>query len=62
MKISDDILSTSEKSKVLKILTLFPESRRILAIYGFYEIGKSAKSPLEIFTKDDVSRILETGL
>lgn len=59
MKISSDLLSTDEKSFVLKTLTRFPKTRRELAIYGYYEHGVGAKSPLETFTKADVELDLE---
>jgi len=59
MKISDDLLPTEEKSKVLKTLTRFPEIKRTLATYGYYEIGKAATSPYDIFTKVDVEQDLK---
>jgi len=58
-KISSDILSTEEKSAVLKILTRFPESRRQLAIYGYYEHGVGAESPFKTFMKTDVESDLK---
>jgi hypothetical protein len=58
MKISHDLLSSEERSKVYWILTHFPEIRRTLAIYGHYEMGKTTRSPYDIFTKSDVEQDL----
>jgi hypothetical protein len=48
-KISSEILSDDDKIRVYDILSKFPDIRRDLAIYGYYEQEGVTKSPYDIF-------------
>jgi hypothetical protein len=62
-KISSEILSDDDKIRLYNILSKFPNIRRDLARYGYYEKEGVTKSPSEIFNKDDTKTSLdEVGL
>jgi hypothetical protein len=52
-KISSEILSDDDKIRVYNILSRFPDIRRDLARYGYYEKEGVTKSPSDVFNKDD---------
>jgi hypothetical protein len=58
-KISSDLLSDEDKVRVYEILTKFPDIRRNLARYGYYEKEGTTKSPSDIFNKDDTKTSLD---
>jgi hypothetical protein len=59
MQISGDLLSAADKAKAAGILTRFPEIRRDLARYGYYEKGKVTQTPASVFTKTDTEKDLK---
>lgn len=61
-KISSEILSDDDKVRVYNILSKFPDIRRDLARYGYYEKEGVTKSPYDVFNKDDTkTSINEVG-
>jgi len=58
--ISNDILSNDDKVKIFSILSKFPDIRRELARYGYYEKGSLTKSPTadEVFNRNDTKTSL----
>jgi hypothetical protein len=58
-KISSEILSDDDKSRVYNILSKFPNIRRDLARYGYYEKEGVTKSSSEVFNKDDTKTSLD---
>ena len=52
-KISNDLLSDNDKIRAYDILSKFPNNRRDLARYGYYEKGTVTRSPIEIFNRTD---------
>lgn len=52
-QISGDLLTSQEKTKAYEILTKFPEIRRTLATYGYYEKGKTMEPPSKVFNRQD---------
>ena len=59
-QISEDLITGDERIKIYNILTKFPEIRRELAIYGYYEWkGKQISPPSKVFAKESVKEDLE---
>jgi hypothetical protein len=58
-KISSEILSDDDKTKIYDVLSKFPNIRRDLARYGYYEKEGLTKSPSEIFNKNDTKTSLD---
>jgi hypothetical protein len=58
-KISDEVLSDDDKSTVYNIISKFPNIRRDLARYGYYEKEGVTNSPSEVFNKDDTKTSLD---
>lgn len=53
-KISKDLLSDEERIRAYRILSKFPDIRRDLARYGYYEKKVTAtKSPISLFSRED---------
>lgn len=60
-KISDDILSSSERARLFGLIAGLPEMRRNLATYGYTEKGrKTAINPNKILQPHDVFQDLKT--
>ncbi len=57
-KISSEILSDDDKVRVYDVLSKFPNIRRNLARYGYYEKEGVTKSPSDVFNKDDTKTSL----
>jgi hypothetical protein len=57
-KISSEILSDDDKIRIYDVLSKFPEIRRDLARYGYYEKEDVTKSPYDVFNKDDTKTSL----
>jgi hypothetical protein len=57
-KISSEIISDDEKIRVYDILSKFPNIRRDLARYGYYEQEDVTKSPYDICNRDDTKTSL----
>jgi len=51
--LGSEILSDDDKSRVSNILSKYPNIRRDLARYGYYEKEGVTKSSSEVFNKDD---------
>ena len=58
-KVSSEILSDDDKIRVYDILSKFPNNRRDLARYGYYEKEGVTKSLSEVFNKDDTKNNLD---
>lgn len=58
-RVSEDLIFGGERANVYDILIKFPEIRRELAIYGYYEKGKSVSPPSKVITKETVKEDLE---
>jgi hypothetical protein len=58
-KISSDILSDDDKIRVYDVLSKFPNIRRNLARYGYYEKEGVTKSLSSVFNKDDTKTSLD---
>jgi hypothetical protein len=57
-KISNEILSDDDKSRVYHILSKFPSIRRDLTRYGYYGKEAVTKSPFDVFNKEDTKTSL----
>ena len=57
-KISSEILSDDDKIRIYDVLSNFPNIRRDLARYGYYEKEGVTKSPYDVFNKDDTKTSL----
>jgi hypothetical protein len=53
-----EILSDDNKIRVYDVLSKFPDIRRDLARYGYYEKEGVTKSPYDVFNKDDTKTSL----
>ena len=53
---SSEILSDDDKARVYDVLSKFPNIRRDLARYGYYEKEGVTKSPYDVFNKDELYR------
>lgn len=59
-RISSDVIPAQQKLKVTALLSTFPQERRELAIYGYYEkSGKALHPPVNVFARDTVAADLE---
>ena len=52
-KISKEILSNEERIKAYDIISKFPNIRRDLARYGYYQKGTVTGSPIDLFNRED---------
>lgn len=57
-KISSELLSDDDKIRIYDVLSKFPNIRRDLARYGYYEKEGVTKSPYDVFNKDDAKTSL----
>jgi hypothetical protein len=57
-KISNEILSDDDKIRIYDVLSKFPDIRRDLARYGYYEKEGVTKSPYDVFNKEDTKTSL----
>ena len=57
-KISSEILSEDDKSRVHGVLSKFSNIRRDLARFGYYEKEGLTKSPYDVFNRDDTKTSL----
>jgi hypothetical protein len=57
-KISSEILSDDDKIRIYDVLSKFPDIRRDLARYGYYEKEGVTKSPYDVFNKEDTKTSL----
>jgi hypothetical protein len=57
-KISKDLLSNDERTTAYTILSKFPDIRRNLARYGYYEKGTVTASANEVFNREDTETSL----
>jgi hypothetical protein len=57
-KISKDLLSNDERTTAYTILSKFPDIRRNLTRYGYYEKGTVTASPNEVFNREDTETSL----
>ncbi len=58
-KISSEILSDDDKIRIYDVLSKFPDIRRDLARYGYYEKEGATQSPSDIFNKDNTENNLK---
>jgi hypothetical protein len=58
-KISNDLLSDNDRIRAYQILSKFPDIRRDLARYGYYEKKETiAKSPVDLFNREEAESSL----
>jgi hypothetical protein len=57
-KISKDLLSDGDRIRAYHILSKFPDIRRNLARYGYYEKGIVTRSPNDVFNRKDTETSL----